>query len=217
MSKIVNYSMASRGMIARFLPGQNLSAGDVQLLDQMRGAARARQEDLDDQDVDWGLPVQDALEHLVSGRADSTAEWAGNAYYTALQIVIDHNGSDISTLASYRSPVTVFTTLDDALSTAGVAADLLPSQYIYSGPPSEIAFPIPRPVEGSPEIGCWPMQKAGPAIQAYREVLDRIDADIRYELSELIEALDGWHSDWATHVGAGLRPEDAAIFFSVVG
>lgn len=217
MSKIVNYSMASRGMIARFLPGQNLSTGDVQLLDQMRGAARARQEDLDDQDVDWGLPVQDALEHLVSGRADSTAEWAGNAYYTALQIVIDHNGSDISTLASYRSPVTVFTTLDDALSTAGVAADLLPSQYIYSGPPSEITFPIPGPVEGSPEIGCWPMQEAGAAIQAYREVLDRIDADIRYELSELIEALDGWHSDWVTHAGAGWRPEDAAIFFSVVG
>ncbi|MFI6864274.1 hypothetical protein ACIBKZ_30970 [Streptomyces sp. NPDC050421] len=217
MSKIVNYSMASRGRIARFLPGQSLSADDVRWLDRMRGAARARQEDLDDQDVDWGLPVQDALEHLVSGHADSTAEWAGNAYYAALQIVIDHNGSDMSTLASYRSPITVFTALDDVLSAAGVAADLLPSQYIYSGPPSEITFPIPRPVEGSPEIGCWPMEKAGPAIQAYREVLDRIDADIRYDLSELIEALDGWHSDWATHVGAGLRAEDAAIFFSVVG
>ncbi|MET9923622.1 MULTISPECIES: hypothetical protein [unclassified Streptomyces] len=161
MSKIVNYSMANRGKIARFLPGQDLSAGYVRLLDKMREAARVRQDDLDHQDVDWGLSVQDALEQLVSGRADSTAEWAGSAYYTALQIVIDHNGSDMSTLASYRSPITVFTTLDDQLSAAGVAADLLPSQYIFSGPPSEIAFPIPPPVEGSPEIGCWPMQQAG--------------------------------------------------------
>ncbi|MER6115685.1 hypothetical protein E6R60_36205 [Streptomyces sp. A0642] len=217
MSKIVNYSMASRGKIARFLPGQNLSADDVRLLDRMRGAARALQEDLDAQGVDWGLPVQEALEHLVSGRADSPAEGAGSAYYSALQIVIDHNGSDISTLASYRSPVTVFTTLDDLLSAEGVAAELLPSQYVFSGPPSEITFPVPRPLEGSPAIGCWPMQKAGPAIQAYRKVVDRIDADLRYELSELIEALDGWYADWADSEGARWWTEDASVFFSVVG
>lgn len=217
MSKIVNYSMANRGKIARFLPGQDLSADDVRLLDKMREAARVRQDDLDHQDVDWGLSVQDALEQLVSGRADSTAEWAGSAYYTALQIVIDHNGSDMSTLASYRSPITVFTTLDDQLSAAGVAADLLPSQYIFSGPPSEIAFHIPPPVEGSPEIGCWPMQQAGPAIKAYREVLDRIDPDLRYELSELIGALDGWYSEWADGEGSFWWAEDTSVFFSVVG
>ncbi|MFJ7325171.1 hypothetical protein ACIQVN_02825 [Streptomyces cyaneofuscatus] len=91
MSKIVNYSMANRGRIARFLPGRDLTADDIR-------------------------------------RADSTAEWAGNASYTALQIVIDHNGSDMSTLASCRSPITVITTLDDKLSAAGVAADLPPSQ-----------------------------------------------------------------------------------------
>ncbi|MFD3645460.1 hypothetical protein ACFWUT_15220 [Streptomyces cyaneofuscatus] len=179
--------------------------------------ARARQDDLDHRDVDWGLPVQDALEQLVSGRADSTAEWAGSAYYAALQIVIDLNGSDISTLASYRSPITVFTALDDELSTAGVAADLLPSQYIVSGPPSEIAFHIPRAVEGSPEIGSWPMQQAGPAIKAYREVLDRIDPDLRYELGELIDALDGWHTEWAVGEGSFWWAEDTSALFSVVG
>ncbi|NUV72504.1 hypothetical protein G6W57_35940 [Streptomyces sp. CAI-121] len=217
MSKIVNYSMANRGEIARFLPAKDLTADDLQLLDKMREAARAHQDDLDHQGVDWGLPVQDALDQLVSGRADSTAEWAGSAYYDALQIIIDHNGSDISTLASYRSPITVFTTLDDELSTAGVAADLLPSQYIFSGPPSEIAFHIPRPLEGSPEIGCWPMQKAGPAIRAYREALDRIDNDLRYELGELIDALDGWYSEWAEGEGSFWWAEDSSVFFSVVG
>ncbi|WP_432149805.1 DUF7691 family protein [Streptomyces sp. bgisy029] len=217
MSKIVNYSMANRGEIARFLPGQDLTADDIRLLDKMRAVARARQGDLDHQEVDWGLSVQDALEQLVSGRAGSTAEWAGNAYYTALQIVIDHNGSDISTLASYRSPITVFTTLDDELSKAGVAADLLPSQYIFSGPPSEIAFHIPPPAEGSPEIGCWPMQQAGPAIKAYREVRDRIDPDLGYELGELIDALDGWYAEWADGEGSFWWAEDTSVFFSVVG
>ncbi|MFH9687963.1 hypothetical protein ACH4LE_16825 [Streptomyces sp. NPDC017413] len=217
MSKIVNYSMANRGEIARFLPAKDLTADDLQLLDKMREAARARQDGLDHQGVDWGLPVQDALDQLVSGRADSPAEWAGSAYYAALQIVIDHKASDISTLASYRSPITVFTTLDDELSTAGVAADLLPSQYIYSGPPSEIAFHVPRPLEGSPEIGCWPMQKAGPAIQAYREASGRIDPELRYALTELTEALDGWYSEWADGEGSFWWAEDTSVFFSVVG
>ncbi|MFD7854076.1 hypothetical protein ACFV6B_07225 [Streptomyces microflavus] len=217
MSKIVNYSMANRRKIARFLPGKNLSTDDVRLLDKMRAAARAWQDDLDAQDVDWGLPVQDALEHLVSGRADSPAEWAGCAYYAALQIVIDHNGSDISTLASYRSPITVFTTLDDELSKAGVAADLLPSQYVFSGPPPEIAFPIPHPADGSPEIGYWPMQKAGPAINAYREASDRIDPVLRYELGELIDALDSWYSEWADGEGSFWWAEDTSVFFSVAG
>ncbi|MFD4224663.1 hypothetical protein ACFWRE_34695 [Streptomyces fimicarius] len=175
------------------------------------------QDDLDGQELDWGLTVPDALEHLLSGRADSPAEWAGNAYYTALQLVIDHSGSDISTLASYSSPITLYTALDKELSTAGVTPELLPTQYIFSGPPSEIPFPIPRPPEVSPDIGVWPMQKAGPAIPAYREALDRIDPDLRYELSELIEALDGWYSDWHGKQGMQWWCEDASIFFSVVG
>ncbi|WP_411082079.1 hypothetical protein [Streptomyces sp. cmx-18-6] len=217
MSKVVNYSMANRGEVARFLPARDLSADEAQLLDKMRGRARAQQDDLDAQGVDWGLSVQDALEQLVAGRADSTAEWAGNAYYKALQIVIDHNGSDISTLASYRSPSTVFSRLDDELNAAGVPADLLPIQYLYSGPPAEIGFYVPPPAEGSPEIGCWPMQKAGPAIAAYREVLDRIDPGLRYEVSELIGALDGWHSEWAAGRGAWWWAEDCSIFFSITG
>ncbi|GAA3121257.1 hypothetical protein GCM10020254_80620 [Streptomyces goshikiensis] len=132
--------------------------------------------------MDWGLSVPDALEELISGRADSSADYAGCAYYAALQIIIDHNASDSSTLASYRSPVTYFSALDDALSSAGVPADLLPYQYVFSGPPSEIGFRIPHPLDGSPEIGCWPLAKAGPAVAAYRAVLDRVDADLRYDL-----------------------------------
>ncbi|GGV97019.1 hypothetical protein GCM10015535_67490 [Streptomyces gelaticus] len=209
--------MANRGEVARFLPARNLSADESRLLESMRKRARVRQDDLDAQEVDWGLSVQDALEELIAGRADSTAPYAGSAYYAALQIVIDHNASDPSTLASYRSPITFFSALDDALSAAGVQADLLPYQYIYGGPPAEIGFRIPRPLEGSPEIGCWPLAKAGPAMEAYRAVLDRIDADLRYGLEELIKALESWFSEWAEGQGAWWWAEDGSIFFSITG
>ncbi|MBK3544949.1 hypothetical protein [Streptomyces sp. MBT60] len=217
MSKIVNYNMASRTRVAQFVTGRDLTADDKETLEQVREMAHMRQADLERQEVDWGLTVPDALEHLLSGRADSPAEWAGNAYYTALQHVIDYSGSDISTLASYSSPITLYSVLDKELGAAGVEPGLLPTQYIFSGPPSEIPFHIPRPPEGSPEIGVWPMQKAGPAIQAYREALDRIDPDLRYELSELIEALDGWYSGWHRNRDMPWWREDTSIFFSVAG
>ncbi|MFJ3876954.1 hypothetical protein ACIPW5_05800 [Streptomyces sp. NPDC090077] len=217
MSKVVNYSMANPGEFVRFVPALDLSADETELLDKMRVRARAYQDSLDHQGVDWGLSVPDALEELVSGRADSVAPYAGCAYYTALQIVIDHNASDRSTLASYRSPITYFSALDDALSAVGVPADLLPYQYLFSGPPAQIGFRIPSPLEGSPEIGCWPLAKAVPAVEAYRAVLDRVDADLRYDLGELIEALDSWASEWSTGQGAWWWAEDGLIVFSITG
>ncbi|WP_441350962.1 DUF7691 family protein [Streptomyces sp. st140] len=117
-------------------------------------------------------------------------------------------------LASYSGPITLYTMLDRELGTAGVEPGLLPTLYIFSGPPSEIPFHIPRPPEGPPEIGVWPMQKAGPAIRAYREALDRIDPDLRYELSELIEALDGSY-DWHGKQGIRWWRKDTSIFVVV--
>ncbi|MEU9037985.1 hypothetical protein AB0D45_24215 [Streptomyces sp. NPDC048352] len=217
MSKVVNYSMANRGEVMRFVPARDLTADEARRLGSMRDRAQARQGSLDRQGVDWGLSVPDALEELIAGRADSSADYAGCAYYAALQIIIDHNASDSATLASYRSPVTFFSALDDALRAEGVPADLLPYQYVFSGPPSEIAFHLPHPLDGSPEIGCWPLAKAGPAVDAYRAVLDRIDADLRYDLEELIKALDGWASEWKEGQGAWWWAEDGSIFFSITG
>ncbi|THA47719.1 hypothetical protein [Streptomyces sp. A1136] len=217
MSKVVNYSMANRCAVARFLPARGLNNDESRLLGKMREEARRRQADLDAQGVDWGLSVPDALEELIAGRADSSDGYAGCAYYTALQIVIDHNASDSDTLASYSSPTTFFSVLDKALRAEGVPAELLPSQYIHSGPPAEIGFSIPHPVDGSPEMGCWPMVTIGPALEAYRVVLDRIDPDLQYDLKELIQALDGWFSEWNTGRGAWWWAEDGSIFFSITG
>ncbi|KJY23701.1 DUF7691 family protein [Streptomyces katrae] len=217
MSKVVNYSMANRGQVLRFVPAEDLSADGSRRLDSMRRTARARQDSLDHQGVDWGLSVPDALEELTAGRAGSSAAYAGSAYYAALQIIIDHNASDPDTLGSYRSPLTLFSALDDALGAQGVPAELLPRQYVFSGPPSEIGFHIPHPMDGSPEIGCWPLAKAVPAVEAYRAVLDRIDPDLRYDLEELVKALDGWASEWKEGQGAWWWAEDGSVFFSITG
>ncbi|WP_189766230.1 DUF7691 family protein [Streptomyces xanthochromogenes] len=215
MSKIVNFTMVNPGKVKRFLPAQDLSAEETRLLGLMREAARERQEDLDYQEVDWELSVQDALEHLLAGRADSTADYAGSAYYAALQIIIEHNAGDWETLGSYHSPYTLFSALDKALSTAGVSKELLPSQYVYSGP--SVSFYVPSPLEGSPEIGIWPLSGVGQAVEAYRAAADQVDTDLRYDLDELITALDTWASEWSEGRGEWWWAEDGAIFFSIVG
>ncbi|WP_424217258.1 DUF7691 family protein (plasmid) [Streptomyces sp. BI20] len=217
MSKVVNYSMANPGRVLRFLPVVEPTEDETRLMGLMREAAADRQDDLDRQGVDWGLSVPKALEGLFAGRAESDAEHAGCAYHTALQIVIDHNASDPDTLGSYRSPSTFFGVLDKALAELGVPADLLPYQYVYSGWADEVPFPVPYPTDGSPEIGSWPLAKAVPAIEAYRAVHDAIDADLRYDLGLLTEALDGWASEWKDGEGAWWWAPDGAIFFSITG
>ncbi|MFB6698416.1 DUF7691 family protein [Streptomyces rubiginosohelvolus] len=63
MSKIVNYSMASRGKVAQFVTGRNLTADDRETLEQVRELARMHQADLERQELDRDLTVPDALVH----------------------------------------------------------------------------------------------------------------------------------------------------------
>ncbi|MFJ7325173.1 hypothetical protein ACIQVN_02840 [Streptomyces cyaneofuscatus] len=48
-------------------------------------------------------------------------------------------------------------------------------------------------------------------------MLDRVDPGLRYELNELIEALDGWYSERDGGEGSFRWAEDTSVFFSVVG
>ncbi|MEV0321155.1 hypothetical protein ACIBKX_18275 [Streptomyces sp. NPDC050658] len=216
MSKVINFNTADQADVVGFLGAAELTADQQRTLGYIREAADAEQRDLDRQRVDWGLTVPEALEHLIAGRADSDAECAGNAYYTALQKIIDMNGSDPSTLGSYSRPSTFFGLLDEQLSRAGVARDLLPYDFIYAGPPEQIPFRIPTPIDGSPDIGRWPLDKAKPAADAYRAVLDRIDPDFRYDLNELIEKLDFEDENWRDMQDVDWYTQDT-IFFSIVG
>lgn len=219
MSKVINFSTSTRADVVGFLGAAgNFTAEQERVARYIREHAEACQRSLDRQGVDWGLSISEAVEHLFAGRADSDAEWAGNAYYTALQQIIDCNASDPYTLGSYSRPSTFFRLLDEQLRGAGVSADLLPSQFLYSGPPGEIPFRIPSPVDGSPEIGCWPLAKAKPAADAYRVALEQIDSDFRYDLTELIERLEFEDGEWASRQGPKYdwHTQDT-IFFSIVG
>jgi hypothetical protein len=216
MSKVINFNTADEADVVAFLGAGELTAEQQRILGPIRERAHAEQLGLDRQGVDWGLTVPEALEHLIAGRADSDAECAGNAYYTALQKIIDSNGSDSSTLGSYSSPSTFFGLLDKELTQAGVSRDLLTYDFLYAGPPERIPFHIPSPIDGSPEIGRWPLAKAKPAADAYRAVMDRIDPDFRYDLNDLIEKLDYEDENWRDMQDVDWYTQDT-IFFSIVG
>ncbi|MCG6493523.1 hypothetical protein [Kitasatospora sp. A2-31] len=196
MSHNISYSTADKADVLAFLgSGGNLTEDQQRRLGNMRRLAQAYQDSLDHQDVDWGLSVPEALDHLIAGRADSDAACAGNAYHAAMQLVIDRNASDPSQLGTYSKPSTFFGLVDDEMRRLGVPADLLPHGYLYGGLPDE--FPdIPWSLDGYPAIGHLPLAKAKPAADAYRAVLDRMDPDFRYDVQELIEKLEFEHEEW---------------------
>lgn len=215
MSKVISYSVADARHIVAFVSGGRLTADQQRILGHIRTSAEEHQRDLDRQGVDYGLTVPEALDHLLAGRADSDAVYAGNAYYSALQHIIDSHAGDPYDLGVFSSPGRFFGLLDDELRRLGVPAELLPGTFLYAGPPREIPFRIPYPVDGSPEIGRLPLERAKPAADAYRAVTDRVDGDLRYELEQLAGILHTEHDEWQTALRHGWTMD--TVFFSVKG
>lgn len=191
MSISINHSTADKAHVLGLLgAGGKLTERQARALEGAREEARrsyGRSE--------LPLPVTEALEHLVAGHADSTAEYAGNSYQRALQLLTAQCGSDLGTLATYSRAATFFGRLDEELAAAGVAAALLPGHYLFGGPPDEFPY-IPGSTDGYPALGHLPLSLTKPAADAYRAALDRIDAAFRYDLELLIELLDIEHESW---------------------
>lgn len=216
MSRTISYTTADQNDIIGFLGAGELTPDQQRRLGNIRTYAEAHQLALEHQGIDWGLTIPEALDHLVAGRADSDAECAGNAYYTALQKIIDRNGSDPSELGTFSKPATFFGLMDDELRRLGVPADLLPGDFLFAGPPEGIPFHVPHPVDGTPDIGRLPLAKAKPAADAYRAVLDRVDSAFSYELGLLAEQLQVEHDEWRSARSIDWYSQDT-IFFSITG
>lgn len=217
MSRIISYSTADKADVLAFVGAAgNLTADQQRRLERMRERAHRSQLALDEQGIDWGLSIPDALEHLVAGHASSDAEYAAGAYYRALQHIIDSNASDPSELGVYSKPSTFFGLLDDELRRLGVSAELLLHDHLFSGPPPEIPFRIPYPVDG-PHIGMFPLDRAKPAADAYRAVLDRMDESFRYDVQRLIEKLEFEHDEWDDATKNVSWYSQDTIFFSITG
>ncbi|WKV72586.1 hypothetical protein AW27_014280 [Streptomyces sp. PCS3-D2] len=196
MSHTISYSTADKADVLAFLGSKgDLTPDQLRRLESMRRYARIRQDDLDHQEVHWGLSVPDALEHLIAGHSDADADCAGNAYTTALQLVIDRNASDPGHLGTYSRPSTFFGLVDDEMRRLGVPADLLPHGFLYGGPPDEFPF-LPSSMDGYPAIGHLPLARTKAAAEAYRAVLDRMDPDFHHDVRELIEKLEFEHGEW---------------------
>jgi hypothetical protein len=217
MSRIISYSTADKADVLGFVGAAgNLTADQERLLGRIRERAERSQLALDRQDIDWGLSIPDALDHLVAGHASSDADYAAGAYYRALQHIIDCNASDPCELGVYSKPSTFFGLLDDELRRLDVSGELLLHEHLFSGPPTEIPFPIPYPVDG-PHIGMFPLAKAKPAADAYRAVLDRVDESFRYDVELLIEKFDFEHEEWEYATKKIDWYSQDTIFFSITG
>ncbi|MFG3245229.1 hypothetical protein [Streptomyces sp. NPDC048187] len=217
MSRIISYSTADKADVLAFLgAAEDLTADQRRRLGIMRERARQRQRDLDRQDIDLGLSIPDALEHLVAGHASARGDYVASAYHHALQLVIDCNASDPADLGVYSKPSTFFGLVDDELRRLGVAPDLLLHDHLFSGPPAGMPFSLPYPVDG-PHIGTLPLARAKPMADAYRAVLDRMDEDFRYEVREVIEKLEFEHKEWEHATKNVDWYTQDTLFFSITG
>ncbi|RNG21632.1 DUF7691 family protein [Streptomyces botrytidirepellens] len=196
MSHNISYSTADQADVLAYLSSNgDLSLDQQRRLEGMHEDAQAHQDDLDRQGIDWGLSIPDALDHLLAGHTDPGPEYAGNAYHSALQHIIDHNASDPSHLGTYSKPSTFFGLVDDELGRLGVPADLLPHGYLYGGLPDDFPF-IPGSIDGYPAIGHLPLAKTKAAADAYRAVVDQMAPDFHYDVRELIKKLEFEHDEW---------------------
>ncbi|MFI8945186.1 hypothetical protein ACIGO6_01545 [Streptomyces sp. NPDC053750] len=217
MSRIISYSTADKADVLGFLGAvDKLTSNQQRLLGIMREQAQKSQRELERQGIDLGLSVPDALDHLLAGHANSNAEYAASAYYRAFQHIIDCNASDPSELGVYSKPATFFSLLDEELRRLGVSPGLLLHDHLFSGPPDDVPFHIPHPVDG-PHIGMFPLASAKPAADAYRAVLDRMDESFRYDVQELIEKLDFEHTEWEYATKNVDWYTQDTIFFSITG
>ncbi|MGW7410506.1 DUF7691 family protein [Streptomyces sp. NPDC054833] len=217
MSRIISYSTADKADVLGFLGAAGgLTSDQERIIGMMRERAQRSRLELDRQGIDWGLSIPDALDHLLAGHASSDAEYASSAYYRALQHIIDCNASDPSDLGVYSKPSTFFGLVDDELRRLNVSADLLLHDHLFSGPPKEIPFYIPYPVDG-PHIGMFPLAKAKPAAAAYRAVLDQMDEGFRYDIQEVIDKLEFEHDEWEYATKNIDWYAQDTIFFSITG
>ncbi|QKW18510.1 hypothetical protein HUT16_05005 [Kitasatospora sp. NA04385] len=194
-------------VLALFGAGDDLTDFQRACLDEARSKARDHHPGRD-----VPLPVPDALEHLVAGRADSTVPYAGNSYQRALHLLVSSCGSDVLTLATHSSPESVYRALDGQLAAAGVPAELLPCAYLYGDPPKE--FPVlPHSTDSYPALGHLPISRTKPAADAYRAVLDRVDPGLRPELERLTELLEIEHSSWGRQRDEEWYPRLTVFFY----
>ncbi|WP_043487014.1 MULTISPECIES: DUF7691 family protein [Streptomyces] len=203
MSHVITMKTVTLSRTLAYMQGGEFTAQQQQIHDTMREWARGVQRRIDYQQIDWGLTVPEALEHLIMGRADAEGEYVGYAYYAALLAVIECIGSDPVDVGVYSKPSTFFGLMDDELRALGVPADLLPYGFLFADFPDLLPFPVPSPMDGYPAIGYLPLDKAKTVADAYTAVLDRMDHRFSHDAKLLIDKLNVEHEEWQTALKYG--------------
>ncbi|MBO8190138.1 hypothetical protein ITI46_00155 [Streptomyces oryzae] len=215
MSHIITMSTAEQSRVVSYLQGELDETQQSVLTEHIRPAAQRDQLSLERQGIDLGLTIPEALDHLLAGYADAEGDHVGQAYYKALQHIIDWSGSDPMDFGVYSKPSTFFGSMGEELQRLGVPAGLLPLDFLFAGPPDEIPFHIPTPMDGYPAIGRLPLAQAKPLADAYAEVLDRMDSAFSQEAKRLIEMMQNEHDEWQTSLKYGYTMD--TLFFALQG
>ncbi|GAA2485607.1 hypothetical protein GCM10010406_22250 [Streptomyces thermolineatus] len=212
MSHVISMKTVDLDRTLSYVRGGELTDRQEQVLDTARERARAAQHSLDHQGVDRGLTVPEALEHLVSGRADATGDCAGNAYYAALLAVIECTGSDAVDVGVYSKPSTFFGLMGDELRSLGVPSDMLPHKFLYADLPGLLPYRVPTPMDGYPAIGHLPLNRAKAVADAYTAVLPRLGDEFTYDTEHLVDLLTVEHEEWQASQKYG-HTADTIVFW----
>ncbi|MFJ1754738.1 hypothetical protein [Kitasatospora sp. NPDC088134] len=196
MGTPIRYMSANKAEVLGLLnSGGRLNDRQAEVMERVRPTAVALEERLARQGVRSEPPVPEALEQLVTGQIVRPGPADGIAHKRALQLLLAQSGSDVGVLGHYRRPVQWFAHVDDELKAAGVPSELLPFHALFGGPPA--GFPdLGVSPDGHPDIGCFPLDLSGAAMDAYRAAAPLVDPECREDVAALAELFDVEDDSW---------------------
>lgn len=153
--------------------------------------------------IGFGVSVAQALEELIEGVVSTNM---CPAYMYAFRHLVASYFSDTTDLGTWSRP-SWFYALDGELSRCGVPVDLLPSTFLFSGPPVR----LPHPGDVFPQIGTFPAQRAAELAGAYEAVLGHLTLDYRATAARFAELMRFEADEWERAQRLGRTPD--TIFF----
>lgn len=179
--------------------------------EQERRAARTRErcmeQDADhrQQGISLDVSVTQALDELLAGTLTATE---GPSYTYAFHQLVAGFFSDTTDLGVWRRP-SWFHSMDEELTAHGVAPDLCPGSFLFSGPPIR----LPHPGDAFPSIGVFPADRAGALADAYESVLDRLGPDYRETAARFAELMSFEAEEWTSAKRMGQTPDTILFWF----
>ncbi|MEV6024259.1 hypothetical protein [Streptomyces sp. NPDC052036] len=203
MSYCLEMSTGDMRSVMRLLTAVERTPQQERMLGTVRERCARTDARFQEQEIDLGVSVRQALDELLEG---TPSEEVSPAYTYAFHEVVACHFSETVDLGSWRR-LSWFHSVDDELARHGVPSELRPGSFLFSGPPVR----LPHPGDIVPQIGVLPAQRAAALAEAYEAVLDRLDPDHRGTVSRFAEVLRFEAEEWES--ARQLGQTNDTIFF----